>query len=718
MSRSTADQTAQVNRARKKKRETLLGVPVWYLLSMLLHGVGFFLLVWFTPLREIVIPERQPKPDRQMRVDSERLQEMARRIEDVNLREVLQMTRQLMEMQREMRELDRKILEDYEQFAEQVKQDVLDELTENLTEVRSGHEAISEMQQEIARDLAAAREVESAVEEEATDEQRQSIEEHRSRAAATGRQAEAEQLRLENILERSANQAGLAELSEPLQEALREAYSEQNTSRLNQTAARRDAANTRTSLERAEERQRQAEEQHRHNQDKVEEVAKLLEQETVRRDQEALARAEAEAADTVAEETMVEVEPVEDTAEVVETVDDASVLDVRDREYLASIRELLDMDLPDIYEAARKIEEELTETYREIRAAELAMLRGIHLERALEHTAVPKTVRPDLNQEVLRSPARTSRQFEQRKQEVATAVRESRGMVTASRTMLEAARAVVGEEEQGFDIDLARQQADRFDLLRQAAAEDEDNVARDLAALMEHGADSRQEEGDESGEDGDQDGADGDTEGDEGGDDDDDERGDGPADTTPQPLMAPEYPPLDERRSKFTTGRRVGTAVERTADWLIVNSWYVIGPWPNPHREHMDTKFPPETVVDLDASYVGKDGRIIEWVFQQTHRPMIEPYNSEPYGIWYAYTELYFEEARNLWIAVGSDDHSRIWINDQMVWESVPWHKAWRINEGFRRVHFRQGRNRILYRIENGHHAMGWSLLVHINPEL
>ena len=44
--------------------------------------------------------------------------------------------------------------------------------------------------------------------------------------------------------------------------------------------------------------------------------------------------------------------------------------------------------------------------------------------------------------------------------------------------------------------------------------------------------------------------------------------------------------------------------------------------------------------------------------------------------------------------------------------------KAWRIDEGFRRVHLRKGRNKILARVENGHWNFGWSICLTPDPSV
>jgi hypothetical protein len=84
----------------------------------------------------------------------------------------------------------------------------------------------------------------------------------------------------------------------------------------------------------------------------------------------------------------------------------------------------------------------------------------------------------------------------------------------------------------------------------------------------------------------------------------------------------------------------------------------------------------------------------------------------ESAAIYYSYTELYFDTPQDLWIASGSDDKGTMWLNDVMAWNSNDNLKAWNPNEGYRKVHFVQGTNRILYRLENGAGAAVFSLMI------
>ena len=186
---------------------------------------------------------------------------------------------------------------------------------------------------------------------------------------------------------------------------------------------------------------------------------------------------------------------------------------------------------------------------------------------------------------------------------------------------------------------------------------------------------------------------------------------------------------LDGRMPELVGGNVIRFTEDASKDgipakWMYVQDWYVIGPFPNPDRVNLRRKFPPESVVDLDATYVGKDGRTIKWEFMQARnatpkeswradlKPEVVPLNAAEYEIWYAYAEVFSDIACDRWIAVGSDDRSDIWINDVPVWGSSNKLKQWRVDEGYRRIHLNKGRNRILVRVENGWKSLGWSVSI------
>ena len=393
------------------------------------------------------------------------------------------------------------------------------------------------------------------------------------------------------------------------------------------------------------------------------------------------------------------------------------------------------MELADAYELAKEIEVAITESYKDIKATQTAIDRRMDFESAQKITDVAKAVRLEADRAALEDTPRTKEALDAQKVAQNEVVRETDNIVETVVAMMQEALEIVKpddgskaeikgthpkvvqwlqekdfekraqEEEQQKRLEQMAALADYQVAITAAAAENEEERAKDLTKVAENveevkknteTADAMQASGAEKARFNDAGG---------------------------------KLVPLNTKMQELVGGNVVRFTESASKDgipakWMYVQDWYVIGPFPNPDRVNLRRKFPPESVVDLDATYVGKDGRTIKWEFMQTRnstpkeswrtdgKAEIVPDNAEEYGIWYAYAEVFSDVACDRWIAVGSDDRSDIWVNDAPVWGSSNKLKQWRIDEGYRRIHLNKGRNRILARIENGWHALGWSVSI------
>jgi len=189
----------------------------------------------------------------------------------------------------------------------------------------------------------------------------------------------------------------------------------------------------------------------------------------------------------------------------------------------------------------------------------------------------------------------------------------------------------------------------------------------------------------------------------------------------------------DMVKAQALPGRRFTRSAENRG-WLYINTWYIIGPWENYGRDDFALVHPPELAVDLDATYtdgqkgvgveetdsdpikvvgpkVTLDG-VLRWKFMQSE----SMHNTVPvttdHSTYYAYTEVYFDEAVSMLVAIGTDDGGRLWINGKDVWQDAgtSWYN---IDEHIEPFEFRQGWNTILVRLENtGGSAAGFSLMI------
>lgn len=401
------------------------------------------------------------------------------------------------------------------------------------------------------------------------------------------------------------------------------------------------------------------------------------------------------------------------------------------------------MELADAYELAKEIEVAITESYKDIKATQTAIDRRMDFESAQKITDVAKAVRLEADRAALEDTPRTKEALDAQKVAQTEVVREANNIVETAVAMMEAALEIVQPDdgaqdpvrntspktiqwmtEKDFeerDREEARKErleemaaaADFQVAITEAAAESEEDRAKDLTKVMEDAAEVAKNTAEAEAADAEE---------------------TKPADpakdvSSVARSVAGTLETPDPRKRNLAAGNIIRFAPDETSDgtpvkWMYVQDWYTIGPFPNPDRVNIRRKFPPESVVDLDATYVGKDGRTIRWEFMQTRnapprqswegdtRAAAIPPNAEEYGIWYAYAEIFCDVACERWIAIGSDDRSDVWINDVPVWGSSNKLKSWRIDEGFRRIHLEKGRNRILARIENGWMNLCWSLCI------
>ncbi len=715
--------------------------PAWFVASVILHAAAAIALLLFTPLRQIIL-EEQPQENRpDVTMASHRLEDVSQQMEQINrdrLERDVQDMHEMLDAMEQVRHEQANEFELYErQMIEQTPEQVpglieqaleaMDAAIEALEKTNSQEtdaqqaQAESLQQEALARleAIAPASDL-SRLQQEALAAQRDAIRAHadyrqakqqaqqareatertdRTLETEVKKQEERQTRRDEAAAKVEQGQLQLAEERSKHQELEAEGTNAKAVAAARQNVQRLEAASKRDESALAQ-RQQQLEQ----TQARVEELQQSLrshQQRAVdgeRLQERSLADARRVQSDARARQQQAAAEIKQKVGELA-----AQAMAKHDRpqeQETSPPPDVSRMDVLQLYDAAQEAETKVTEQYREIRAMKLAMLREATLDQARDAIEAFKPIRPQLDAQALQARATTTAQFERKRQQLETAVSETGAMLSLANLLLSQAKADMTEvtgEGGAISLDAIEARSAAMQALETLASVDVSGTATDVTAAMMAVTAAAPQRGEAS-----------------------DTR---EAATAPRPNQAPPVatvnptPPTIAKEVRPVPGRKVGEQGDATT-WMAVNTWYIIGPWPNPGRANMDRSFPPENLVDLDATYIGKDGRTIRWEFVQSDSPrgLIVPTNSEEYGIWYACTELHFDRPRDLWVAMGSDDKGRLWINDVPVWVSADQHKNWDPGEAYRRVHFQQGRNRILLRCENGWHGMGFSLWVYL-PE-
>ena len=135
--------------------------------------------------------------------------------------------------------------------------------------------------------------------------------------------------------------------------------------------------------------------------------------------------------------------------------------------------------------------------------------------------------------------------------------------------------------------------------------------------------------------------------------------------------------------------------------------WWVIFPFDNVDEKGFDTVYPPETEIDFDKEYIGKDGRKIGWY--KTNRRGENVFSNVPEDdvTGYALTYLESDRDQNYLLSLGSDDTIKIWVNDKLVFSKYV-HRPLRRADDVIQLPVSKGRNKILVKITNGYGPWGF----------
>ncbi len=361
------------------------------------------------------------------------------------------------------------------------------------------------------------------------------------------------------------------------------------------------------------------------------------------------------------------------------------------------IENVSDMDTSDLYQVATKLEEAINQLYGNARTASLAIKSKKNFSEARENqVSFDQEDRPDFSEEIRENTAETVGDFNRLKEVMGNAVAEVENMRANARSKVSQINPD-SKSQRGIDLttrfpeSAAKAQLKQRNLRQVVKAAG--NRPVDLTEVMKASLGSSNSSVEN-------------------------------VDEPPTPKGLPELSISNETIiAKALPGRRFTEDASRKG-WLYVDTWYVIGPWSL--DKYQGVQLQPEVEINLDAVYFNGmsgnprkarnpsanlelDGKL-KWRFHQSDMLFVRPPDEVGDAIYYAYTELYFDKQRDILIAVGIDDYSKVWINDSLVWSSRA--ESWELSKSLRKVTFQEGYNTVLIRMENGAPLMDFSLVL------
>jgi hypothetical protein len=347
--------------------------------------------------------------------------------------------------------------------------------------------------------------------------------------------------------------------------------------------------------------------------------------------------------------------------------------------------------IPELYDIAKNTEITAHGYYRQLRTLELARIQGVTLANAAAATKIAIPTHPALDMNAFRPQEITSLtdgKLDALQAEVDKVRAEVASMIAAEQRMLDMIRGIMGEDVGGTVFGAGGggvSLSGTFDGQGALFARRDDNFQGYTPAdprAFSH------------------------------------TWGLGVGPVTHKEEIFPLQKTMDLGKTLPSHGRKlVADATEKNV-WMFVDSWYIIGPFPNPNREKIDFAFPPESSldrgIDLDAVYIGWEGRPVQWQFRMSYTIPVVPHQPVDGAIWYAYSEVFAEKEQDRMCIFGSDDYGKAWMNGQFIFASGKVPHPWIPDRGYKKVHFLKGFNPILFKLENAWGRTGFSMCIYM----
>ncbi len=153
--------------------------------------------------------------------------------------------------------------------------------------------------------------------------------------------------------------------------------------------------------------------------------------------------------------------------------------------------------------------------------------------------------------------------------------------------------------------------------------------------------------------------------------------------------------------------RQVGREVSVVDQMGFLIDWYLIGPFDAPGFSGLETSFPPETRINLTASYTGKGGGTIVWERHQSsdllgQLNLIQAIAAVKEAVGYAYTVVESPRDQAVELRCGADDNCTVWLNGEKIFARGQWLNGTRLDRFTAPARLRNGKNTVLVKICQG----------------
>ena len=174
---------------------------------------------------------------------------------------------------------------------------------------------------------------------------------------------------------------------------------------------------------------------------------------------------------------------------------------------------------------------------------------------------------------------------------------------------------------------------------------------------------------------------------------------------------------IDQIKAATKALRDLKQEVDLPRHFGFLMHWNVIGPFDNSERAGFAKVFPPETNVDLEATYDGKAGKVKwssfvtadEYGMVDINKAYPGPGDGLKEVTAYAYTEYHAAAAGPVQLRLGCKNAWKIWLNGKLVFGRDEYHRGMRIDQYQLDVNLAEGLNTLLIKLCQNEQMQDWT---------
>jgi hypothetical protein len=158
---------------------------------------------------------------------------------------------------------------------------------------------------------------------------------------------------------------------------------------------------------------------------------------------------------------------------------------------------------------------------------------------------------------------------------------------------------------------------------------------------------------------------------------------------------------------------KLGQKVDITDHFAFITRYSVIGPFDNPNGKLLETAYPPEKEIRLDAQYDGKLGKVAWKPLATTNEygivdiaKQVSPYKG---ATMYLLAEFDSPQARKLELRLATQNAWKIWLNGQLLFSRNEYHRGAVFDQYRVPAEMRAGRNTILLKLCQDEEKEDWA---------